>query len=62
MVHYWGLGNLVLVEHDDSRTEEWDDPEDVVSDDLQAVKEDDSGEMVRCYLQAVMQDTVEEVG
>ena len=62
MAHYWGLGNFVLVEHDDSRTEEWDDPEDVVSDDLQAVKEEDSGEMVRCYLRAVMQDNAEEVG
>ena len=45
MVHYWGLGNLVLVEYDDLRAEKRDESEDVVSDDLQAVKEDNFEEV-----------------
>lgn len=45
MVHYFGLRSLVSVEHDDSRNADWDDPEDVVLADFQAVKEEDAGKM-----------------
>ena len=33
------------MEHDDSRNADWDDPEDVVLADFQAVKEEDAGKM-----------------
>ena len=45
MVHYFGLRMLVLVEHDDSMNADWDDPENVVMADFQAVIDEAAGRM-----------------
>ena len=56
MVHYFGLRSLVLVEHDDSRNADWDDPEDVVLADFQAVTEEAAGKMEWEYLEGIGPD------